>query len=408
MIHTRFYRSPEGDGAGAPVRTMADMDNEASNGGITGGDGTPTIPEIPADGTTPPPPAATAPPPPQEGVNADGTIQDGYVKNTDGTVTKAEPAPAEPVEGVNEDGSLQEGYIRDADGTIVKDPDYEAPPAEDFWGVVEKITGVEVKVEYGDVDPVSPEGVALREKAVREDAAMRFEEHLKTTSPRAYAFFLHTASGKPEEEFFSGNTSAAYTLPAREVLDDSVDAQTAVYKYDLRQKGLDDDTIDAIVSKAIKDNKLKERSLAAYGTIEKAQADELAAIEEAQQQLEERYTQDVTQFENQLSTAIDKEISFVVPEAKKPEFMQYVKDRMRYQDGKFFIVQEVGGNTLKNQVESLLFQWNKSDLSKVVARRATTQATQRLSLSLDKSKNNIQKNSGSSNGRTSYIPLGQI
>lgn len=376
------------------------------SGNLSGGDSTIES----GDGTKPIPSITDATPAdePVEGINPDGSVKDGYQKNEDGTVVKkADPSTPAPVEGLNADGTLQEGYEKLDDGTVQKIADVPADEP-DFFEAVEKYSGVKIAVEYPEgVDPVSPEGVAIREKAAMELGATNFEKYIQETNPRAYAFFLHTMNGGQEKDFFEG-TNSGYTLPAKETLNDSADAQAAVYKYDLTSRGLDEETADAIVAKAIKDNKLLEKSLASYGTIETAQRKQLEDAQRLAKELEEKEKTDITTLNTRVAKAVSEELSFVVPETERPVFQKFINDNIRYDNGKFYIVQELGNETLKNQLEALLFQYKKGDLSKVIKKQAATQTAQRLRLQANAASGGKSKDAGMGNSQRGNLSLGEV
>jgi len=380
MVVVRFNRFPEGDGgSAAPVLppSLSELDNGV--GGIQSGDGTPKIPDI------------SQPQPTGEQPASPGTEEKGDGQGEKGTQDE---------EG--KDG--QEEKEETGDGTG-EEPQEE----EQFFDVVEKLTGVHVEVKYPEgTDPVSPEGVALRDQALMEQAMTNFERHLATTNPRAYAFFLHTEAGGSEEDFFSATPS--FTLPPVETLKDSVEAQTALYKYDLRSRGLEDDAIEALVQKAIKDNKLQERATTAYQTIDAAQKKQLQDLATEKKRQEDMITSAVTGIRDRIAKATNEEISLVVPEAQKPEFQQFVLDSLQFDHttGKFWIVQELNQDNIKTQLESLFYQHIKGDLNSIVQKKASTKAAQRLRLQADKAKTGTGGGSPSTSKGTKPLTLGEI
>lgn len=403
-IRNTFYREA-GEGAGGSTRVSLaslvgdDANNSAGDtGGIEGGDGTAKIPVLNADGSAAP----------VEGVNTDGTIQDGYTKDeTTGVVSKV----TQTTEGVNDDGSLQEGYIKDAEGNVTKDPEYKAPDEgdeEDFLGTVEKLTGFKVEVEYPEgVDPVSPQGIALRDQELLNMGMQEMEKTIQEKDPRAYAYMLHRLAGKSDDEFF-GNKQAGYTLPVKESLDTDADAQAAVYKYDLLTKGNSEDEATALVTIAIKNNTLATKATASYGTIESAQKKELEELQSTTAQLAEQEQNLGAALVRNIDTAIAKEISFIVPEAAKSGFKNYVLSNLRYQDGKHYVVQEISPETLKNQVEALLFQYKKGDLSNIIKKKAATVASQRLTTKVNQSNNGQRAGEGLGKSSKGTVALGSI
>lgn len=373
---------------------------------ITPGDGSGPLPPSLADLSDPnyvpptPAPAPAAPKPGEPGYVEPKFGEPGYV------LKEGDEGYVAPGLKFGDEGYVlkfgDEGYVlQPGDEGYVADPN--EPPAEDFFAEVDKITGKKYEVEYPEgVDPATPAGVAFREGVIFKQAQLDFENFLKESDPRAYAFMLHRAAGKPEEEFWNGNTGT-YTLPDKTALDGSAELQASVYKYDLLARGLDDETAQAIVDKAIKDNKLKEKAVASYTTIDAAQKKQLDDLQKEQDADNQRFNTAVTNVQTRIADAITNEIGFVVPEARKAEFQQYVMGTLQYNEGKFFSVQELSEKELKNQLESMFFQFVKGDLSTVVKKQAKTQAAQGLRLKLDKQNN--QQPKGQPAGGTGKLPL---
>jgi len=385
MTIVRLLRSPEGEGAPALPPTLAELDATSSgdSGGIQGGDGSPKIPSI--SGPAPATPSTPAP---------------GTEGNKEGQEGQDQQKGEEPDAGENK----EEGKTDDKG-----DQTAEEQTEEQFFEVVEKITGRHVEVKYpDDIDPVSPEGVALRDEAIRENAFDEFEKDLATRNPRGYAFLLHIEAGGSEEEFF--NKTPGYTLPELDKVKESVEIQTNLYRHDLRSRGLDEDTIEALVQKAIKDNKLLERANTAYQTIDTAQRQQLAELAKEKERQQQLISTAVTGIRDRLTKAINDEVSLVVPEAQKQEFTQFVMDNLQFdpQTRKFWIVQELDESKLKTQVESLFYQHIKGDLKSVIQKKAETIASQRLRLKAESSKTGSSSGStGTSTGKK-HLTLGEI
>lgn len=331
-------------------------------------------------------------------------------------------------EATNEDGSLKEGYVKSDDGKISKDPNYKPADEGDtddgvadddnndddptaFWADVDKLRGEPIEVTYPDgVDPLSPEGVYHREKVVEERAVMKFEDYLKKSDPRAYAYMLHRQAGGDDEVFFSNKT---FSLPEYDAFKDSVDVQARLYKSSLVSKGLDDDTAQMAVDKAIKDGALFTKADAEYKAAVKNQEQELAEIENQRQEAEQNYTKNVNQFSQTLSTAISegKGMKFIIPDTDKANFLNFVKERVEYDgsQGKFLLVQRVENETLTQQLESLYFLYKKGDLNGLIKNQAQTQTVKKLKRAVDASKGKTtpgaetkQPNNGG------FVPLGSL
>ena len=212
-------------------------------------------------------------------------------------------------EAKNDDGTLKSGYV-EANGKITKDATYQAAAGgtddddtpEKFFEDVNKLHGVDLRVEYPEgLDPYSPAGVHHRDKSMMEIGIQDFENHLRKTDPRGYAYMLHRQAGGDDDTFFTNKT---FSLPEYDTLKDNIDSQVRLYKSSLVLKGLDEDTAQMVVDKAIKDGVLYNKADEAYKAIELADADSLKAIEQAQAAADQEYLVSINQFNQRLTTSI--------------------------------------------------------------------------------------------------------
>jgi len=342
--------------------------------GLEGGTGTPTL----ADLTDPnyQPPAPTPPPAPA------GEPPAGDPPN---------PDPVEPVEGLDADGNLLEGYELGTDGTPIKvtdEPGGDEPTGDDvedpteFWKAVENITGIELAVEYPEgVDPLSPEGVALREQTLAATSVDNYDNHLKSTHPRAYAFFLHLQNGGTEESFFEQKSP---TLPTRTDFLANLDVQAETVKNSLVLKGVPPTVAQATVDAYIKDNVLSEEAVKIYDQYEAAQKKQIADAELLNAENLRRQKENEKVLVSTISEGISKEMNFVIPQAKVADFTNFVYDNIRMDNGEYYLVQPINKETVKPTLEALYLQYVKGDLRSLVERQAKTKAVQRLRFNIEK------------------------
>lgn len=322
--------------------------------------------------------------------------------------------PPAPVEGVNEDGSLQEGYEKDTEGNVVKSqpaaplPDPTDDEPEDpnaFWNSVYSHTGRELKVEFGDVDPLSPEGVAMFEKVVRDNAVNEFEDHLKRTDPRAYAYMLHREAGGTDEDFFS---EPSLSLPTIEAIKESVDLQSTFVKNALLNKGVPEDVATATVENYIKNNVLETKALEVFNAEKAALDKQLQNIEAAQKAalLKEQKAQQalITSLEGNINLA-----GIVIPDAKKNEFSSYIKQYIQQDGDNFYVVQPLTADSMSGLIKQLFLGFSGGDLSKLIEQKGMSVATQRLKAKV-KAANSSAANNGSNDdsNKGKNIPLNQL
>jgi hypothetical protein len=314
-----------------------------------------------------------------------------------------------------------EGKMYNEKGELVDDPNFKKEEGkkddkeeepddtpEAFFTEVDKYTGLPVKVEYPeDVDPLSPQGVALREQAVRLDAIDQWEAKIKKEYPRAYSYFLHHMDGGSDAEFLDSNRGIA--LPDRTTVETSVDVQTSLVKQDLISKGIDPEVADAQVAVYIKNNQLKDKSLGVLDARTKAREEELKLIETRQQEANKRADAAIQSMTKKIEGLLPG-LGFVVADADKQKVVDFIANNMAYSraDGKFYISQEVNPEDMKASLDALVFQYYKGDLSKVVTKKAKTQASQRLRMQADKTKAGTPTHQEDRKDQDGYIPLGAL
>lgn len=288
------------------------------------------------------------------------------------------------------------------------------PPAEDsleepeaFFSEVNRLHGVDLEIEYPEnVDPLSPEGVYIRDKEIIKRTQDSFVESLKESDPRAYAYLLHRQSGGTDDSFFTVKTSV---LPDYETFRNDVDLQKSVYVEYLRSRGNDQEVIDIAVDKAIKDGVLLNRATTAY---ESRKAEDAKILEDTQKRAEEvelETTRNLTAMNTQLDSLIleSKLEGLVIPDAKRAGFKQEVLNNLYYDNGKFMLVKEVSKDNLNQILQSEYFGFVRGNLEDIVQRKAKTEQVKAVKLRMNKD----TKPSKGGNDRTqgkSYIPMGDI
>lgn len=345
-----------------------------------------------------PPPAAAAPPPAITPGNGTPTPADLAAQQA---AQAAEAAAAhletlktkDPAQLTDEDkATLTKAGIEVVEAGT-EDGDEEDDTTEDFWGEVDKLRGETIEIDWtkhldsenNPIDPTSPQGALIREKAIAQNAIDKFEAHLSKEDPRAYAYILHRQAGGTDEDFFGNKTTV---LPDYEEFKSSVDLQQKFYKESLVLKGVADKTAQKIVDEAVKDKTILEDADKEYQSRKVAQDKELANITKKLEQEQTQYAQKVAAFDKLLTDEIstNSTMKFIVPEAKKIEFTQYVRNQVQIADGKFYAVQEIEDKSLPRLLEALYLQFAGGNVKDLVIRQARTQNAQRLRLQVDKNK----------------------
>jgi len=366
------------------------------------------LPPTPTPIPAPNPPAAT------EGVNPDDTLMEGYVKKEDGTVVKEDVPEITAEQALEEDGvTLKPGFIKNEDGSYAEDPDYD-PNDQDpddetgmkFISAIEAITGSKYDITYPDgVHPTSPEGLALREKTVAEKAQMDYDNYLRSSDPRSYSYMLHRSQGGTDEEFFGDNKG--FILPEEQELNGSADKQAEVYKHDLLSMGLDPAQAQLLVDSAVKDNSLETKAKASWAKIDTGQKKQLKELADRAAEKELQFANGLRTVTDNLMKAVKSEISLTVPETEQKKLVDYIISNMRYDEGKFYVVQEIG-DTLKTIVETMFFQMRGGDLDSLVKKRVDTKAAQQLRLRLKETTKGPGSGSGVVETSKKNLPLSAI
>lgn len=297
--------------------------------------------------------------------------------------------------------TLKPDATGDGDGNDDDDDDNDDPGGNDdpiesaktFLAEIDKLRGEEIPVnwdEYKDkegniIDPLSPEGLLIREKAVEKIAIEKFEKHLMGTDPRAYAYILHRQAGGTDEEFFATKT---LDLPDYTEFTNSVDLQQKVYTDDLIRKGVTEKQAKLLAEQAIKDKEIFELADKAYKEQQKAHEKQLDDVAKKLADEQLQYEKSVKVVNSLLEAEISGSgsMKLIVPDAKKAEFNQFVRSHINTADGKFYAVQELTKESLPRILEGLFLNFVNGDLSGIVQRKAQTIATNTLRARLGKEK----------------------
>ncbi len=278
---------------------------------------------------------------------------------------------------------------------------------EAFFEEVDKITGSPVKVEYpADVDPLSPQGVAIRDKVIRELAMEEFDAAFEKRDARAYAYALHRQAGGDDESFFNKD-NPGFVLPSPEDLAGNTDTQKQMYTAGLRGRGRDQGSIDTLVEKAVKDGKLKDLAEREYRAAKKDEDDRVARLQKAKNTEEEAYQTSVKQAIVAIENTMTK-LQFTVPETEKGNFRQFMLDNMLYNQGRFYLSTQVTDANLVPVMEAMFMLSRNGKLDDIVKREVKREAAQSLRLRTTGSEKR-EKDHGDTGGKAGeYIPLGQL
>ena len=254
----------------------------------------------------------------------------------------------------------------------------EEPPtadaeAEEFIQKVSAITGFDLEVDYGDVDPISPAGIALREQAVAEKAIADTFERIKERYPKTYrALEYESNGGNVEDLFVTEKDYSKVTIAdddedhAKQVLDEYYQAKN-VTNPDRRKR--------MIAAEAESEEGLVAAARSALAEMVEEQNRQVQSKLAAQQQQAEIRRQNDQKMVSSVSNLIKtgKLDSFKVPSQDATPFYEYVLERIQ-RDGKdgYQLVTPIEPAQLEKILQAEYFKYKKGDLNQLVQIKATT------------------------------------
>lgn len=262
------------------------------------------------------------------------------------------------------------------------DPDNgDDPAAEDdsIFNDVDELHGEALEVDYGDVDPLSPEGIYIREQAIESRAIDRFESTLKERSPRAYAYLLHSLNGGSDDEFFQ-KAEGIGELPSEDTLEVDVDVQREMIERNLKRKGNNERQIKAILKAAEADDELEEmakEALQEEKVYEKKRLEDLEAKNAEELEARDASIAEMNTYVDQMVTS-GKIGNIVIPEKDRKEFAKVFKDTLRLENDQFVSVTPLSQENIEETFQKEYFRFKKGNLEGLIERAARTQNTKRL------------------------------
>lgn len=296
-----------------------------------------------------------------------------------------------------DDAAAEEAKKEKPEGKVEEPPedDPEKPTDDEgtFWDDVDKLRGETIDVDFGEVEPDSPEGALIYEKAVRMDELNKFEQHLKDNHPRAYAYMSHILDGGKEEDFFK-IAGEPGTLPTEEELETDIEKQKDIVTRNLKAKGNSDKTIERAIKGAIQDDDLEELAKESLKEEAKRQADALKEVEaQADKDTKERAAQIqvLAKYVNDVAAG-GKLDNIIIPEKDRKPFAKTITDNVRYENGKFLLVTELNDANAIKVFKERFFSYKNGDLTDLIEKAARSENTKRLQRSIPQNKKPLATN----------------
>jgi len=305
-------------------------------------------------------------------------------------IKKKEPVKPAPAEEEEEEENPQ--------------PDLET--AAKFFEEVDKLTGNETEVDYGDVDPLSPQGVALREKAIKEAALDTWLAEMQENYPQVYKALLHANNGGDVADLFKQTTERDYSKVV--INEGDTDLAKEILRDYYRSKGVKN---EAKISKLIEADEDSEGGLVAEGqaALQEMQAEQAEAqnqiLENQKKAAEEQKKRDTV-----FLTAVDEVLdsrklgSFKIQDKiEANKFRQFVVSNLRRSGDKYEIVSQVDEKKLEKILQFEYFKFKGGDLGSIIQQKATSTNTEKLRLRVKGESQRTTTKGGSGGGGTNLL-----
>lgn len=299
---------------------------------------------------------------------------------------KKKVAPKPPADEEEEQEEEEEETTKDGEDDNQDDPE----EAQKFFEEVEKITGQEIDVDYGDVNPLSPQGVAIREKAIRESALDGFLEDMEVKYPMVFKALTHASNGGNVADLFTTATGRDYSTVQIGEKDEPL-AKEILKEY-FKSKGIKS---DARISRLIQDAEESDEGII---TEAKAVLQELKDEQEEKRNKvleEQKLVKEADQKRDKLLvSAIDEVLetgklgTFKIPSRQEAaDFKKFVIQNVRKTpDGKYELAMGLDSSNMEKVLQAHYFQFKKGDLDKLIQIKASTVGAQKLKLKLESEK----------------------
>ena len=262
-----------------------------------------------------------------------------------------------------------------------------------FWDDVDALTGNKYEVDYGDVDPDSPEGAVIREEVVTKRAVEENLAYLEETFPEGFKALMHVSNGGKINDLI-GSTTTDYKAIDAETVD--ADGQKAFMKSYYMEKGFS----EAKALRNVEDDEDSEEGLgdnfkAALKEKQDGQEAETKAAFEKQEAAKAAQDAQDRKFGETLSSVINtgKIGNFQVAKKDAESFYKHVISHVQRDGDGYALTIPLTNDNFQSQLQQMFFGFKKGDLSKFVKAEATTQNSKRLKRSLQKEGRNEESSS---------------
>lgn len=284
----------------------------------------------------------------------------------------------------------------------------ETSNAEEFFAEVEKLTGLELDVDYGDTDPLSPQGVALREAAVKEAVLDSFLAEMEEKFPVVFKALRHANNGGDPADLFSQTTSRDYSKVT--LGEEDEDLAKEILKEYYKARGVKS---EAKITKLIESDEDSESGLVkeAQSALNELKAEQAAKSNELLETQARKAAEDKKR-DQVLIAAVDEVIDSkdlsgfkITDKSEAADFRDFVLGNVRkVGDGKYEIATPIETANLSKILQYQYFQFKKGDLGKIIRQKVETESAKKLSLRLKAEQGKYKKQTVGAE-RTSKLSL---
>lgn len=249
-----------------------------------------------------------------------------------------------------------------------------------FWEDVEAITGNKIDLDYGETDPETPEGAALRESALIAKAQEEQLKYLETTYPEAFKILQYYADGGSIQDLVSPN-EVDYSVV--EIKEENTDQQKKfLLDYYTNVIGVSEAKANKMIEfDEESDEGLYKTAKEALDGLKEEQETKKAEKLEEQRQIAEAERERDRQFIGIIREITDAgEIGdFKVPTTEREEFNKAVMQRLqRDGNGGYVYNVPITDKTIQQVLQEAYFGFKKGDLKSLITKQAKTENVKRL------------------------------
>lgn len=261
----------------------------------------------------------------------------------------------------------------------------------EFFEEVERITGFQVELEDTDIDLSTPQGVAAREKVLREQAVDGFLEELKDSHPKVYQAMQYAYSGRDISDLFStvGNQRDYSKV---EIQDGDDELARQVLREYYQSKGVKNES--KLKNLILTEEESEEGLVGAAKAVVKElsdqqEADRQTKLEQASREQAEQKRRDRA-FVSAIDDIVDSGKVSTFKLAGNREISDFKKflvgSIQRTTDNGYAFVTPVESRDLEKQLQYEYFRFKNGDLSKLIQVKAESENAKKLKFRMMKDK----------------------